>query len=238
MEKLLRRGASDAIAKKMAILRKNLRFLVALAFVAIIGCSGSEVVTERAFEDKVGLLRIGQTNRAEIEALFGTANVIERQRLTYYFADTEFGVGIRRYTPPSGALPINAGAFPSNTRGVITVAFNDAGSLKQITVERYFEPPFINDYAFSIKDGAKSPLDAIAQMGAANGFKAIDQNKEIGTVTLQDNECKAQIAVKLTGKTLSLQSKNPHSRLSNEYRLYTRRETQLTNAIANADWVQ
>lgn len=211
---------------------------LSLALWSLSGCNSTELVSEHSFEEKVERLRVGQTNRAEIEALLGAAQVVERNRLTYYFADTEFGVGIRRYTPPSGALPINAGAFPSNTRGVITVGFNDVGNLKQVAVERYFEPPFVNDYTYSIKEVATDPLDAVGQIAVTYGFKAVDLNKENGTVTLQDIESKALISVKLTGQTLRLTSKNPHSRISNEYRLYSRRETNLTTAIASADWVR
>jgi hypothetical protein len=54
-----------------------------------------------------------------------------------------------------------------------------------------------------------SRLDAVAQIGAANGFKAVDLNKENGTITLQDIDSKALISVKLTGQTLRLTSKNP-----------------------------
>jgi len=82
----------------------------------------------------------------------------------------------------------------------------------------------------------RNPLDAVAQIAAANGFKAVDLNKDTGTVTLLDNESKAQIAVKPSGRTLALTSKNPHRRISTEYRLYSRRETNLTSA--SADWVQ
>jgi len=219
-------------------LPKRSRLFLSLALAALTGCNATELVSQHAFEEKVERLRVGQTNRAEIEALLGSAQVVERDRWTYYFADTEFGVGIRRYTPPSGVLPIAAGAFPSNTRGVITVGFNDVGNLKQVAIERYFEALFINDYAYSIKDTAKEPLDAIAQTAAANGFKAVDMIKENGTLTLQDNESKALISVKLNGQILRLTSKNPYSRISNEYRLYTRREANLTTAIAGADWVR
>ncbi len=202
------------------------------------GCNSTEMVSERGFEDKVERLRVGQINRHETEALLGPANSVERNRLTYYFADTEFGVGIRRYTPPSGALPIAAGAFPSNTRGVIIVTFNDAGNLKRVAVERYFEPPYINEYTYSIKEAAKEPLDAVAQIAAANGFKAVEMNKGNGTVTLQDNETKAQIRVILADQALRLISSNPHNRLSSEYRIYAKRQSNFTGAIATAEWVQ
>jgi hypothetical protein len=75
-----------------------------------------------------------------------------------------------------------------------------------------------------IKEAAKEPLEAV------------DMNKDTGTATLLNNQSKAQITVKLSGNTLALTSKNPHSRTSTEYRLYSRRETNLTSAIA--DWVQ
>lgn len=209
-----------------------------LVLTALAGCNAAQVVSERSFEEKVERLRVGQTSRGEVETLLGAGDVVERNRLVYYFADMEFGIGVRRYTPPSGALPMSAGAFPSNTRGVITTGFNNAGKLRLLTVERYFDEPFINDYAYVIKDNAKEPLDALAQIAADQGFKAVDLSKDNGTVMLQDNQTKAQINVKLAGQTLSLTSKNPHSRTSNEYRLYSRRENNLTAAIASADWVQ
>ena len=96
---------------------------------ALAGCNATELVSERAFEEKIERLRVGQTNRAEIEGLFGSAQVVERDRLTYYFADTEFGIGVRRYTPPSGPLLIAAGVFPNATRCGITVGFNDVASI-------------------------------------------------------------------------------------------------------------
>jgi len=212
--------------------------LLSIAICAVAGCGPNELVSERSFEEKAERLRVGQTSRADVEALLGTGNVVERNRLIYYFADVEFGVGVRRYAPPSGPLPINAGPFPSNTRGVITANFNDAGKLRHLVVERYFDPPFINDYSYAIKDSAKEPLGAIAKIAEAHGFKVADMKKENGTVTLQDSESKAQIAATLAGQILRLTSKNPHSRISTEYRLYSRRETNLTEAIASADWVQ
>lgn len=209
-----------------------------LALTAITACNSTQIVSERSFEEKVERLRVGQTSRSDVETLLGPANVVERNRLVYYFADMEFGVGVRRYTPPSGVLPMSAGAFPSNTRGVITTGFNNAGKLRLLAVERYFDEPFINDYSYIIKDNAKEPLDALAQIATDQGFKAVDLSKENGTVTLQDSQTKAQISVKLAGQILTLSSKNPHSRVTTEYRLHSRRETHLTAAIASADWVQ
>lgn len=160
--------------------------MLSFALWALASCNSSERVSVRAFEEKVERLRAGQTNRAETEALLSTAHVVESNSLTYYFADTEFGVGVRRYTPPSGLLPINPGAFPV-IPGQDYVGFNDAGNLRQFAVERYFDPPFINDYADSARHTAKDTLDAVGQITAANGFKAIDINKENDSVNLQDN---------------------------------------------------
>ena len=148
--------------------------MLSFALWAQAGCNSSERVSVRAFAEKVKILRVGQTNGAKIEALLGAAHVVERNRLTYYFADSEFGVGVRRYTPPSGLLPTSAGAFPRNTRNRITVSYTHAGNLQQVAVERFLEAPFINDYSYAIDDTAKDPLEAIRQIAAANGFKAID----------------------------------------------------------------
>ncbi len=63
-------------------------------------------------------------------------------------------------------------------------------------------------------------------------------NQETGIVTSFDNKSKAQISVKPTHQRLLLTSKNPHSRISTEYRLYTRRETSFAKAVARADRVQ
>lgn len=202
------------------------------------GCNATQIVSERSFEEKVDRLQVGLTSRGEVEALFGAANVVERNRLTYYFADTEFGIGAQRFTAPGSTPAISAGAFPSNTRGVVTTGFNNAGKLRLLTVERYFDEPYVNHYTYLVKENAKEPLEAIATIATDLGFRTADLNKDNGSVTLRDDQTKAQIDIKLTGSTLSLNAKNPHSRVSNEFRIHSRRETQLTSAIARADWVQ
>ncbi len=217
---------------------KSSWIFLGIAIWAVTGCNAAQVVSERAFEEKVERLRVGQSSRTEVETLLGAADVVERHRLVYYFADMEFGIGVRRYAPPSGPLPMAAGAFPSNTRGVITAGFNNAGKLRLLAVERFFDEPFINDYSYAIKVSAKETLETISQIAADQGFKAVDLNKESGTLTLRDDQTKAQIDVKLAGQTLRLTSKNPHSRTSNEYRLHSRRENNLTAAIASAAWAQ
>ena len=105
--------------------RQTLLALLELRPVDPSGLQRYRASLRNAFAEKVEHLRVGQTNRADIEALLGSAQVVERDRLTYYFADTEFGVGARRYAPPSGPLLIAAGFFPNDTRCVITLCFND-----------------------------------------------------------------------------------------------------------------
>jgi len=154
MEELLWRGADGAIKSPSKARKENdIEFAIiamqldalSLCIWPLAGCNSTELVSERSFEEKTESLRVGQTNRTDVEALLGTANVVERSRPDYYFADVEFGVGVHRYAPPSGPLPINADPFPSNTRGVITAGFKDAGHLRHLVVERYFDQPFIND---------------------------------------------------------------------------------------------
>jgi len=49
---------------------------------------------------------------------------------------------------------------------------------------------------------------------------------------------KARIAVKLDGQILRVTSRNPHHRLGNEYRVYSKRESAFTNSIAESDLIQ
>ncbi len=80
---------------------------LSFALWSLTGCNATELVSEHAFKEKVERPLVGQPS----------VQVVDRNRLTWYFADTEVGVGINRYTPPSGVPPVNAGAFPTNARG-------------------------------------------------------------------------------------------------------------------------
>src|SRR5512135_1773239 len=202
-------------------------------------CSSSpEFISEVSVEDKVARLRIGQSDKNEVESIFGTDHGNDRSRWIYQFADQQFEIAERRQGPGLGALPISAGVVPTNTRAVVTVAFNEAGIVKAVEVARFFDVPFVNDYWYLIKTSAKEPLDAIAAIGGSVGFKAAGMDKDSGTFSLEDPSSKARLSIKLDGQTLRVTSRNPYHRLANEYRAYTKRESAFTDAIANSDLVQ
>jgi hypothetical protein len=79
---LFNSAAGDGKNKNIAPTKRGWFFL-SLALVALAGCNATELVSERAFEEKIERLRVGQTNRTEFEALFGSAQVVERDRLTH-----------------------------------------------------------------------------------------------------------------------------------------------------------
>ena len=213
--------------------------LTVAALLAIAGCSTSgQVISESTIEERISALRISRTTKADVEKILGLDHSTDRNRWAYNFSDTAFDISERKQGPGLGILPISAGVFPTNTRAVVSVAFNDAGVMKRLEVARFFEEPFINEYWYAIKDGAKEPLDSIAKMGEAAGMKVVGLEKEAGTFTLEDNGTRAKITVKLDGQTLRLTSRNPHHRLASEYRAYAKREYALTSRIADSEIVQ
>ena len=209
------------------------------ALLTLQSCSSSpEFISEVSVEDKVARLRVGQSDKNEVESIFGTDHGNDRSRWIYQFADRQFEISERRQGPGLGALPISAGVVPTNTRAVVTVAFNEAGIVKVVEVARFFDEPFVNDYWYLIKSSANEPLDAIAAIGESVGFKAAGMDKDAGTFSLEDPSSKARISIKVDGQTLRVTSRNPYQRLANEYRAYTKRESAFTNAVANSDLVQ
>ena len=212
---------------------------IVLAILAVHGCSGSpDFVSEVSVEEKIARLRLGQSDKSEVESIFGTDRGNDRNRWSYHFADKQFEIAERRRGPGLGALPVSAGPVPINTRAVVTVSFSEAGIVKSIEVARFFEEPFVNDYWFLVKESAKDPLESIASVAEANGFKVSGLDKTAASFNLEDPTSKARIAVRLNGSTLRITSRNPHHRLAKEYRAYTKRESAFTNGIAVSELVQ
>lgn len=220
-------------------LKQGLQALTVATLTAIVGCSTSgQMVSESTMEERISTLRIGQSTKADVEKILGLDHSTDRNRWAYNFSDTAFDISERKQGPGLGILPISAGVVPTNTRAVVSVAFNDAGVMKRLEVTRLFEEPFINDYWFALKDAASEPLDSIAKIGESAGMKVVGLDKEAGTFTLEDNGTRAKITVKLDGQTLRLTSRNPHHRLASEYRAYAKREYALTSRIAESDIIQ
>ena len=210
--------------------------LLLLALLAIYGCSSSPELV--SVEDKIARLRLGQTGKIEVESIFGVEHDNDRNRWAYNFSDRQFEIFERRQGAGLGALPITAGVIPINTRALVVVTFNETGVVKRIEVARFFDEPFVNDYWYILKEAAKDPMESLASLGESMGFKAAGLDREAGTFTLEDPNSKARIAVKLDGQILRVTSRNPHHRLANEYRVYSKRESAFTNSIADSEIVQ
>ena len=210
--------------------------LLLLALLAIYGCSSSPELV--SVEDKIARLRLGQTGKIEVESIFGVEHGNDRNRWAYNFSDRQFEIFERRQGAGLGALPITAGVIPINTRALVVVTFNETGVVKRIEVARFFDEPFVNDYWYILKEAAKDPMESLASLGESMGFKAAGLDREAGTFTLEDPNSKARIAVKLDGQILRVTSRNPHHRLANEYRVYSKRESAFTNSIADSEIVQ
>jgi hypothetical protein len=213
--------------------------LILLAFFAVGACATSgQVIFESSIEERIAALRLGQSTKSDVEKILGLDRSTDGNLWAYNFSDSAFDISERRQGPGLGIIPVSAGVTPTNTRAVVTVAFDDAEIMKRLEVARFFSEPYVNDYWYRIKDTAKEPLHAIAKIGEAAGMKVLGLDNEAGNFTLEDRSTKAKITVKLDGTTLRLTSRNPHHRLGPEYRAYTKREHALTNRISSSDIVQ
>jgi hypothetical protein len=211
-------------------------FLLALSMA---GCSGSpELVSETSVEEKLSRLRLGESDKSDVEGIFGSERGNDRDRWSYYFADKQFEISERRRGPGAGTLPVAAGTVATNTRAVVTVSFNEAGVVKTIEVARLFEPPFINEYWFLVKESAKDPVASIAALAETKGFKVAGLDAQTGSFDLEDPTSKGRISVRIDGRTLKVTSRNPHHRLAKEYRAYSKRESAFTGGIIDSDLVQ
>lgn len=219
-----------------------LRSCVSILIVVLLGlggCSGSpELVSKTSVEDKIARLRIGVSEKSEVQSIFGTEHGNDRYRWIYQFADKQFEIYERSQAAGSGRIPIGAGTIPTNTRAVVTVGFNEAGIVKAVEIARFFEEPFINEYWFLVKPSAKNPLESLAAMGESVGFKVNGLDKNASAFDLADSGSKARLALKIDGQVLKITSTNPYHRQANEYRVYVKRESALTTSIANSDLVQ
>jgi outer membrane protein assembly factor BamE (lipoprotein component of BamABCDE complex) len=210
-----------------------------VALLAVAGCTTSgQTISETSMEERIANLRVGQSTKADVERILGLGYSSDRNRWSYNFSDTAFDISERKQGPGLGIIPVSAGVIPTNTRAVVSVAFNAAGVMKHLEVNRLFDQPFINDYWFALKDGAQDPLDAIAKLAESTGMKVAGLDKEAGMFTLEDNGTKAKIQVKLDGQILRLTTRNPHHRLASEYRAFSKRESLLTGKIADSEIVQ
>lgn len=211
-----------------------------IGLLALSGCASSaELVSKADVEDKISRLRIGQSDRDEVQRLFGAQPPgSDADRWSYHFADKQFELSERRHGPAVGAVPFTVGVVPTNTRAVVSFDFNSAGIVKRIEAARFFEEPFINDYWYWIKEPAKEPLASLAKIGESVGLKVTRLDRTAGVLSLEDLNSKATVVVKVDKQILHVTSHNPHHRLTVEYRVYSKREHAFINAIADSGLVQ
>jgi hypothetical protein len=216
-----------------------LHLFISALLLSLCACTSSpELISEVSVEDKISKLRIGQSNKSEVESIFGVEHGNDRMRWAYNFDDRQFEIWERRSGSGTGVLPVAAGNVSTNTRALVTLTFNEGGVVKRIEVARFFDEPFVNDYWYLVKEPAKDPLQSVAGIAESVGFKVAGLDKGADTFTLEDPNSKARVAVKLDGHVLRVTSRNPHHRLANEYRAYSRRESALTSSIVDSELVQ
>ena len=225
--------------KPLKISAQALCLSLFLAQLASTGCAPStQVISEPDVEQKLARIVVGQTTKAEVEALLGIAKPKEPNFWVYNIADTATEYNRLKGSIADGTIPGMPVATITNTRFLATVRFNPAGTVKGLEIARYFAAPYVNEYRYLVKGPDDKTLEAVAQLGETVGFKIAALEKSAGTFTLEDPGSKARMTVKLNDQLLYIVSTNPYDRASNEYRAYTKREIRFTETIATADFFQ
>jgi len=210
------------------------------AALAAQGCPSGQLISQQTVEEKVASVVLGRTTMAEVEATFGNPYLKEKQLWAYNFSDTEAGFKEVQtpYSVGAGLIPPIPTTVTTNTRALITLRFNDAGTVKGLEVARYFSSPYTHDYWYLLKESAGKELESVARIGESNGFKVVGLDKAAGNFTLQDPGNKASMTVTLENQALHITSTNPYSRLSSEYRSFVKRESAFTDAVTRSEAVQ
>ncbi|HUK39508.1 MAG TPA: hypothetical protein VLX11_00640 [Candidatus Acidoferrales bacterium] len=218
--------------------RVSIGAILLAAALAASGCSSGELVSSQSVEDKIARVALGQTTSSEVEATFGSPYLKEKRLWVYNFSDTESGFKTVDARIGASLIPPIPTTVSTNTRALITVRLSDAGIVKGLEVQRYFSSPYADDYWYLLKESSDKPLESVARMGESSGFKVVALDKAAGNFTLQEPTSKASMTVTLQNQMLHISSTNPYDRLSNEYRIFVKRETAFTEAIAQSEVVQ
>lgn len=214
------------------------RLIIVLIVGLIPGCASVRLISQQSVEDKIAQVKLGVTTMGEVETLFGTQHGSEEWRWFYNLSDTTFEISERKTGTFSGVFPVAPATVATNTRALISVRFTDSGKVCAFEVERFFDPPFINDYWYLTKDDTQNILESVMRSGEASDFRVAESDKAAGMFTLEDGASNARVVVKLENQTLHIASKNPLDRLTIEYRLFTKKERAFINAISTADFVR
>jgi hypothetical protein len=230
-------GLSYDLGATMTLLPRVKRTIFALAIVLIQGCASVQLISQQSVEDKVGQIKLSVTTMSEVETILGTQHGSENRRWFYNISDTAVEISERKTGMLSGVFPVVPATVATNTRALITIRFTDNGKVTALEVSRFFDAPFNNDYWYRIKDGAQNVLEFVMRAGEANDLRVADSDNSAGRFALEDSASNARIVVKLENHTLHITSKNPHDRLTSEYRVFTKRERAFINKISTADFL-
>jgi len=222
----------------MTMTRKAVRAILLVAALAAQGCSSGQLISQQTVEEQVARVTVGQTTMAEVEATFGNPYLKEKQLWVYSLSDTESGFREVNTRVGAGLIPPIPTTVPTNTRALITLRFNDAGTVKGLEVARYFSSPYTHDYWYLVKESLVNNLEFLARVGESSGFKVVALDFVSRTLNLEDTGSKARMAVTLDNQTLHITSTNPYDRLSNEYRVFVKRESSFVDAVTRSDVVQ
>ena len=215
--------------------KKTCIILLLLVLMAY-GCSSSpEFVSQQSVEDKVARVKLGETTRNEVEAIFGAPQVRDKRLWAYNFSDTDTDFREMRAAVWAGLMPEMSLTVPTNTRALITLRFGDADKVKGLEVARYFSEPYTHDYWYLVKVPTDKVLQVVAGIGERNGFKVSRSNETPNTFKLEEPGSKASMTVTLENQTLHLTSNNPYDRLSTEYRIFVKRETAFIDNLSSSE---
>ena len=174
---------------------------------------------------------LGLTTKEEIENLFGKEHTTEKFSWSYNLSDTTVGVSQSSRMGWSAVFPLSV-ATDKNTRALITVGFNEHQTVSALEVQRFFNTPFTNDY-FYLSKHDKDELDSATRAGELSNFRVAEVDKTAGQfLLLADGASDARIIVRLEEQILHITSINPYDRVSNEYRVFRRREAQFIERIS------
>jgi len=214
---------------------RGIRFLLVLIALWTQGCASSEFVSQQAVEDKIAKIKLGETSTADLETILGPEHGGDRHLWVYNLSDTSFEIAERQSGRFKGLLPFMPVNAPTNTRALVTVRLTEEGIVKGLDVERYFEAPYRNDYWYLLRGSSDNLLEQLSQMAAASGLRVVNLDHAKGTLALDDGVGKVRLVVTANQQTLHLQSINPHDRLSQEYRVFKKREVAFTEKIDKSE---
>jgi len=210
---------------------RTIRPILVLVALWTQGCAPTVPVSQQAVEDKIARIKLGETSRADVESILGPEHSGDSHFWVYNLSDTSFEIAQPNSGRLTGIVPIMPMNAPTNTKALVTVKFTEAGIVKGLDVERYFDAPYTNDYRYLLPVAPENALEVISHTAAASGLRVVHLDKAKGTLTLDDGLGKARLIVTANKQMLHIQSFNPYDRLSQEYRVFKKREVAFTERI-------